>query len=210
MTPQGFIYDQAAALKAGRFERTGYDFAGWNTAADGSGTAYADGQSVQNLTDEANGEVTLYAQWTPHEYLVRFDKNDDDATGTMEDQPFVYGRPEGLYPNGFELPGYKFIGWNTAADGSGAGYQDGEEVSDLTTVDGGEVTLYAQWTPYSTPIGDRYSVYSVTHYQEQPDGSYAEVTADTQFPLQGLVGTTVSAEAKTYAGYTFNAAKSTT
>ena len=43
------------------FKRTGYRFAGWNTAKDGKGTAYADGGRVP-LQDK---DVTLYAQWTP-------------------------------------------------------------------------------------------------------------------------------------------------
>ena len=40
------------------FVREGYSFTGWNTAADGSGTAYADGANV-TLT----APLTLYAQW---------------------------------------------------------------------------------------------------------------------------------------------------
>lgn len=43
------------------FKRTGYRFAGWNTAKDGKGTAYADGGRVP-LQDRG---VTLYAQWKP-------------------------------------------------------------------------------------------------------------------------------------------------
>lgn len=43
------------------FKRTGYRFAGWNTAKDGKGTAYADGGRVP-LQDK---DVTLYAQWAP-------------------------------------------------------------------------------------------------------------------------------------------------
>ena len=38
--------------------RTGYTFNGWNTASDGSGTAYATGSTIT-----PTGDVTLYAQW---------------------------------------------------------------------------------------------------------------------------------------------------
>lgn len=38
--------------------RTGYTFNGWNTASDGSGTAYATGSTIT-----PSGNVTLYAQW---------------------------------------------------------------------------------------------------------------------------------------------------
>lgn len=45
-----------------RFTRDGYLFSGtWNTAADGSGTSYAKGDSISY---PSNGHVTLYAQWT--------------------------------------------------------------------------------------------------------------------------------------------------
>jgi uncharacterized repeat protein (TIGR02543 family) len=40
--------------------RSGYTFAGWNTRADGSGTAYAAGSSILLAAD-----TTLYAQWSP-------------------------------------------------------------------------------------------------------------------------------------------------
>ena len=38
--------------------RPGYTFNGWNTASDGSGTAYATGSTIT-----PTGDVTLYAQW---------------------------------------------------------------------------------------------------------------------------------------------------
>ena len=45
-------------LTANAFKRDGYTFAGWNTAKDGSGTAYSDKASVK-----VEGDLTLYAQW---------------------------------------------------------------------------------------------------------------------------------------------------
>ncbi len=60
----GLMSDQVAlgatALTANTFTRSGYAFAGWNTAADGSGTAYADGASYAFSAD-----ATLHAQWEP-------------------------------------------------------------------------------------------------------------------------------------------------
>lgn len=49
----------AASLTANAFTRNGYNFTGWNTAANGSGTAYADQQSYN-----FSSNLTLYAQWT--------------------------------------------------------------------------------------------------------------------------------------------------
>ena len=188
------------------FARTGYDFVDWNTAADGSGTGYADmatvspveanvtlyaqwtahrykvafdknaadatgsmgdqeltydavptseaepgtpysdGQPVKNLTAEGNATVTLYAQWTAHRYKVAFDKNAEDATGTMAEQELIYdAAATALTANGFSRTGYAFAGWNTAADGSGDAYDDGAEVRNLATGSGATVTLHAQW-----------------------------------------------------------------
>ena len=45
MAPEVEPYGTATALSANTFSETGYGFAGWNTAADGSGAAYADGAS---------------------------------------------------------------------------------------------------------------------------------------------------------------------
>ncbi len=41
-----------------------------------------------------------------------------------------------------------FVGWNTAKDGSGISYKPGANVKNLTTTDGAEVILYAQWREY--------------------------------------------------------------
>src|SRR5438874_1845692 len=54
------VHNAPTALTTNTFTRTGYDFTGWNTAATGSGTAYADGATYSFAAD-----VTLYAQWTP-------------------------------------------------------------------------------------------------------------------------------------------------
>ena len=51
-------YGTALTLRQNGYTRDGYAFTGWNTASDGSGTAYAAGASYT-----ANAAVTLYAQW---------------------------------------------------------------------------------------------------------------------------------------------------
>ena len=52
--------DTTTALTKNSFTRDGYEFAGWNTKADGTGTAYDD--EATNVGK--NGNITLYAQWT--------------------------------------------------------------------------------------------------------------------------------------------------
>ena len=49
----------AANLTTNPYERSGYNFAGWNTLPDGTGTAYADGANYS-----FSSTITLYAQWS--------------------------------------------------------------------------------------------------------------------------------------------------
>mgnify|MGYP002770194914 CR=1 FL=1 len=82
MAPQAFTYDAAQALAAASFTRAGHTFAGWNTAADGSGTSFADETSVVNLSAEDGASVTLYAQWTEDaKYSLSGQVTESDGTG---------------------------------------------------------------------------------------------------------------------------------
>ena len=72
-------------------------------------------------------------------YTITFNANGGE--GSMEPQRFEVGVDTALNANTFTREGYKFIGWNTAADGSGATYADEGAILELT----GDMTLYAQW-----------------------------------------------------------------
>jgi uncharacterized repeat protein (TIGR02543 family) len=63
MTPSVHTYDIPKNLSVNAFTRSGYVFWGWNTEANGSGTAYVDGVSVLNLSSTSGDAVPLYAQW---------------------------------------------------------------------------------------------------------------------------------------------------
>ena len=144
MGDQAMTYDEAASLTSNGYTKTGYTFTGWNTQADGEGTAYGDGQNVVNLTTTDGEVVKLYAQWRANKYSVRFDGNTADG-GSMGDQAMTYDEAADLELNSYTKTGYTYKGWNTQPDGSGTAYTDGEEVSNLTTADGETVLLYAQW-----------------------------------------------------------------
>ena len=76
---------------------------------------------------------------------VSFDKNHNDATGTMADQVFSYYVSQTLTPNGFTAPnGYVFVGWDTEADGTGTHYANGADFK-YTSENTSTMTLYAQW-----------------------------------------------------------------
>ena len=106
MGGQLLALDRQQELNTNGFTREGHSFAGWNTESDGSGVAYADGQSVEFLSAEAGGEVILYAQWAQTSaisYTVRFDAN--GGTGSMDGQQFTYGVAQNLSANGFTREG---------------------------------------------------------------------------------------------------------
>ena len=145
MSAQSFTYDEPKELTANAYTRTGYTFTGWNTAADGTGTAYTDGQTVQNLTAENGAAVILYAQWTANTYTVHFVAG-IPVHGEMADQTFTYDQEAtALTKNAFSTTTGQWLRWNTEADGSGTNYEDEALVQNLTAEDGGVVTLYAQW-----------------------------------------------------------------
>lgn len=134
-------YDEAVVLTANGFARDGHTFTGWNTKADGTGTAYADESTVENLAE--SGTVTLYAQWEENTYTIQY--NHASATDLVVDytEEVTLSNDPGLYSS----IGYEPTGWNTKKDGTGTKYNLGQEnVSRLggKTVDGEEVNLYLQ------------------------------------------------------------------
>ena len=146
MDDMPLTYDTPQNLIPCTFTRIGYTFVGWNTQADGMGTNYTDGQTVLNLTDQANVTVTFYAQWAVNHYEVTFNAN--GGNGNMDNMSFEYNMTQFLIPCTFSRTGYHFAGWNTQANGMGTSYEDGAEVSNLTAEANKTITLYAQWTGY--------------------------------------------------------------
>ena len=60
MADQDATVGMETALNANEFDRAGYEFDGWNEAADGSGKSYADKGKIT-----VSAAVKLYAQWKP-------------------------------------------------------------------------------------------------------------------------------------------------
>ena len=90
----------------------------------------------------AEEDATYTAQYSATArvfYTITFNANGSE--GSMEPQRFEVGVDTALNANTFTREGYNFIGWNTAADGSGATYADEGAIPELT----GDMTLYAQW-----------------------------------------------------------------
>lgn len=81
----------------------GYNFAGWNTEPDGTGTDYAPGQET-NLTDN----LYLYAKWEEKEPVtLTYIYNDEEG---MTDSAQVIPGANIAFPDA-SRKGYRFMGW---------------------------------------------------------------------------------------------------
>ena len=97
--------------------RAGYTFSGVEHAANGSGTAYADGATTPSAG--ASPSTPSGARCRP--FTVTFNGN-AGTSGTMTPKP---QRAAALAPIASPGPATRFSGWNTAANGTGTAYADG-------------------------------------------------------------------------------------
>ena len=175
------------------FVRSGYTFIGWNTQADGKGTAYKPGDSF-TLTDK---DTVLYAQWSknaPPQVNVSYDAN--GGTGTMKSITGDVERIIAIEQNGFARSGYTFIGWNTQADGKGTAYKPGDSFT-LTDKD---TVLYAQWSKNSGSAGNnnKPSSNATTSPQTRDNSNFTLWIALLLVSGGAAIGTTVVSRKKKY------------
>lgn len=117
--------------------------------------------------------VRYVAVFARNSFTVEFDRNGDDVTGEMPPQKFhdpdSEDQPTTLRKNAFTRPGYEFTSWAESENGQGRIYADEASFAEVTIyrgnkiVDGGSITLYAQWkklpdvtifyTPEPTSLG---------------------------------------------------------
>ncbi len=173
-------YDEYKTLPLCTFTSQDATFREWNTAPDGSGTSYADGASIRNLTTVKNQNVILYAQWDKV-------KNCDiifDSCGGCD----VRAMKASLNDPYGELPiptyaGYHFDGWFTKKSG-------GTRVTETTIVKSRKLTVYAHWSP---------ETYTITF--DPQGGAFAEGDSDTTSVIYGALYGPLPTPLK--AGYTF-------
>ncbi len=164
------VFYDAEVIAPQNITRKGYTFVGWETVP---------------VTIMPAQSLTYRAVWTPNNYTVKFDKDSSDATGTMTNQAFTYDASQNLTTNGFIRPYYNFAGWATQRGGE-AVYKNGENISNLTAVNGDEITLYAVWEPVTYTI--TYNANGGAHQNR------TEYTTEDTFTLSDAVRT----------GYTFD------
>jgi uncharacterized repeat protein (TIGR02543 family) len=133
-------------LGAGSLVKTGYTFTGWNTAANGSGTAYSPSATFTITTN-----TTLYAQWLINSYTVTYDGNGFTGGTVPSDgnNPYTFGSTVTvLGPGSLVKTGFTFINWNTVSDGSGTAYGQ-----NATFNIAANTTFFAQWSAQPTISG---------------------------------------------------------
>ena len=191
----GTTYKQGNSVvvagNTGALLKTGYNFAGWNTKADGSGTIYSIGATL--VMGTAN--VTLYALWlnSSTTFTVTYSANSAAATGSLPvDSKSPY--PQGatvtvLSAPSLKNPGYALAGWMTQSDGSGTSYASGATFA----IGAGNVTLYAVWVPNDLSFTSSESSIAITGHSGAPSGALtipSGVTSIGQSAFSGCSGLT--------------------
>lgn len=109
-----------------------------------------------DLSAYRDSGVTLKAQWYSLSYVIRYNANGADVTGSMEDQRAPFDETIHLSACTLSREGYTFAGWSTSASGKTV-YADGAELlrewddgdwdwGDEGSEDGEHFDLYACWT----------------------------------------------------------------
>ena len=125
---------------ANGFTRDGYTFVRWDTARDGSGTAYGEGKNgvSQYVMKPAGND--LYAIWKANPATIQYRNDWPNTTGSTPDTTGNTGDTVTVSQNSFDRPGYTFTGWSTSKRGDPS-LQPG----DKHTLEPGTTTVWAQW-----------------------------------------------------------------
>ncbi len=152
-TPSGTVddtdhtYDLESDLTKDKFEREGYTFVGWSKTKHDDSVETCDDciEKANNLTDENNGNVTLYAVWKANTYTITYNSNKGsgsiEPTGTVENTTHTYDSESDLTSEQYQREGYTFVGWSKKANEK----DKITKANNLTNENNGNVTLYAIW-----------------------------------------------------------------
>ena len=176
----------------GNLIKTGYTFAGWNTAADGSGTSYNPAATF----NMGAANITFYAKWSPiPTYAVTYNGNGNTGGSVPTDNLTYQQNATVTVKNNtgsLAKTGYTFAGWNTAADGSGTSYNPAATFN----MDGANVILYAKWHFLINPHNVIYDGNGANSGNSPIDSNLYEANASVVvLPNSGNLGKT---------GYTFD------
>lgn len=196
--------------------KPGYHFTGWkceiNENKTETETLTVTLDQVQKLfTENQNQRVFRFtAQFEPNQFNVQFQKNAEDATGTMADQSFQYAEAGDAYlkQNAFVRPGYRFLGWSETADGTGTSYADQAKFQGVPAKNEAIVNLYAQWQEYSS-VTIRYTAFPndlgtvVLNKEGQTASAATQETGSPDPAREEIVGATATATTTAAQGSVF-------
>lgn len=126
-----------------------------NKALDGWYIKNDDGSFGDAVTKDIDfsslDEVTLIAKWRDYQYIIKYNVMYNDkssVTGTMADQPAVFGQNVQLNKCTFTREGYDFAGWAISSYGSTVKYKNGDIIN-------------RQWDNWDSEDGEKYNLYAV-------------------------------------------------
>lgn len=167
-TQTGLAGAATVASNTGSLTKSGFSFGGWNTLANGSGTAYAAGAAITS-----NSDILLYAVWSVlPTFTITYDDN-GATTGTAAISVQSISAATVLDNNSGAMTktGYVFAGWNTQADGLGTTYAAGSSFTPTANV-----TLYALWTTIApAQFAPRFEITKIAKRQFNLDGGVQTV-----------------------------------
>jgi uncharacterized repeat protein (TIGR02543 family) len=184
-----------AALTAPASTNEGHSLDGWYYDNNGTETKW-------NFdTDKARYTMTLKAKWELSTYSVTLQTDGGTIASGKEVTGYTYGTGAVLpTTNDITREGYRFDGWYADSSFSSS------PITEISATETGNKTFYAKWTRNTTPIISGNTInYIVEHYKT--DGS-GYTLAETEHSA-GKTGDTVTATPKTYEGFTYNPAIST-
>ena len=144
-----------------------------------SKTGYTFAGWSSDATSMPDADLTITASWTvnTHKLAWNFDDGTPSGNYTEANNALAYGSTI-TYPT-LSKTGYTFAGWSTSA----------------TSMPDADLTITASWTPNTN------TAYTVKHYKQKLDGTYA-ATPDETDNLTGTTGAEVTPAIKDYTGFT--------
>lgn len=190
-----FMYDKGGNYKIDGigFTRKGYDFAGWNEKANGSGEAFVPDENGDltlaewPMEDRNNAQLTLFAQWDPVVYHITYELNAPtgeeqwDHSALPAENPDSYDVTKAFKLINPQRYGYTFAGWYTDA-------QYRKKIAAVKKGSVGDLQLYAKWSE---------NKYTITFMANGGKGRMTAVSGTSAEPL------VLPACSFTYAGHTF-------
>jgi len=165
----------------GDLVRVGFTFSGWNTAADGSGESYVEGDAFT-----ISGHIRLYAQWTVNTYNVTFNKQ--GGTGGTESTEVTFGSPMPA-ADAPTRTGYTFNGYYTEIGGGGTQYYTADMASARNWDVPADTALYASWTQILSTVHYNGNEHTGGTVPTDTDGPYAYGATVTVLGAGDLVKT---------------------